>query len=383
MRLGLCLGFLAVSLAAGLAGEQAYQPLRVTKRPVAGGTEIWAENRDPNAVRWLWVELAGAQNTVADVALPGGFVLDPLESRRLFTLRERFPGQGSSFALDNLRSGEGDPRQEPDRDAVYRLPWAHGQKHLVTQGYFGKVTHQGLYALDFDLNEGTPVLAARDGVVIAAKSDSQEGGMGPSFAFEGNFVELLHADATWAIYAHLAYHGALVQVGQRVLAGQPIGLSGHTGLASGPHLHFAVYRATFDGPKTIPTVFYTGATRTASLAEGRTYYAWQAGLPPFVEHLGADLDEGQLRRITRTVSGPVTVRQERIDRRTLVWADNGSAQAQRMTVDMDHAQNVRASAALPWTATVPPHTEVYCFFVDYLGVDGGAFQLNILNSPLP
>ncbi|HXC63123.1 MAG TPA: hypothetical protein VNZ67_02135, partial [bacterium] len=106
-------------------------------------------------------------------------------------------------------------------------------------------------------------------------------------------------------------------------------------------------------------------------------------LPPFVEHLGADLDEGQLRRITRTVSGPVTVRQERIDRRTLVWADNGSAQAQRMTVDMDHAQNVRASAALPWTATVPPHTEVYCFFVDYLGVDGGAFQLNILNSPLP
>ncbi|HTB33688.1 MAG TPA: M23 family metallopeptidase, partial [bacterium] len=366
MRLGHGLGFLALALATGLAAGQAQDnPLKVTEEKGPAGTEVWAENQDPSAARWMWMEIPAAQNVDVDTPLPNGFVLGPLERRRLFTVSHRDPRENSTWVWRMDGSGIGDPHRDPDPDAVYRLPWAHGEKHTVVQGYFGAVTHQGLYALDFDLAEGTPVLASRAGIVVEVKQDSNVGGPSPSFATDGNDVLVMHSDATWAVYEHLRYHGAAVQVGQRVSAGQLLGYSGHTGQASGPHLHLAVYKATFNGPVTIPTVFYTGRTRTASLVEGRTYYAWQAGLPPFVETLGQDLDEGQLRRITRSASGPVTVRQERIDQRTLVWADNGSAQAQWMGLGMDQASNVRCSVGLPWSVTVPAHTEAYCFYVDF------------------
>ena len=380
MRLGLLLAFLAAGLA---AQPPADSPIKLTEQRRNGAVELWGENRDPNAVRWVWLELAGAQNVAADGALPGGTVLRPLERRQLATLRAQDPERGFSYALRS-RSGEGDPGKDPDPSALYRLPWAHGQKHTVTQGYFGRVTHQGIYALDFDLDEGTPVLASRDGVVIAVKDDSSAGGMGAQFAGDGNYVRVMHDDATWAVYAHLRHQGADVQVGQRVLAGQRLGFSGHTGLASGPHLHLAVYRASFDGPKTIPTVFITGLTRTASLEEGRTYYAWQAGLPPFAERLGADLDEAQLRGVTRAAAaGSVTLREERVDRRNLVWADNGTSRAVRLSVGMKQAQGVRCSALLPWTGTVPARTEAYCFYVDFVGTDPSAYQLTASWRPLP
>jgi murein DD-endopeptidase MepM/ murein hydrolase activator NlpD len=53
-------------------------------------------------------------------------------------------------------------------------------------------------------------------------------------------VRLLHDDGAMSVYAHLKTDGVHVRVGQRVRAGQPIGLSGNTGFTTGPHLHFAV-----------------------------------------------------------------------------------------------------------------------------------------------
>jgi murein DD-endopeptidase MepM/ murein hydrolase activator NlpD len=296
--------------------------------------------------------------------------------------RARSSGRGFSYALRS-RSGEGDPLQAPDPAAAYRLPWEHGQKHTVSQGYFGTVTHQGMYALDFDLAEGTPVLAARDGIVIAVKDDSDEGGPEARFAADGNYVRVLHADATWAVYAHLQLHGASVQPGQRVRAGQRLGLSGHTGLASGPHLHFAVYRADWQAPRTIPTAFFTAQSQTASVAEGRTYYAWQEGGAPFKGRLAEDLDEAQLRAVTRTAApGSVTLREERVDRRNLVYAANGTGHAVRLSVSLAEAQGVRPSAPLPWTGIVPPRTEVYCFWVDYVGTGLSRYRLGARWSEL-
>jgi len=56
---------------------------------------------------------------------------------------------------------------------------------------------------------------------------------------ESNWVKIRHADRTIAAYSHLTERGALVKVGDHVIAGQPIGLSGNTGNTGGlPHLHF-------------------------------------------------------------------------------------------------------------------------------------------------
>ena len=58
-----------------------------------------------------------------------------------------------------------------------------------------------------------------------------------------NHVNVQHEDGTVARYAHLTNLGALVQVGDLVRQGQPIGLSGDTGNSRAPHLHFDLTRS--------------------------------------------------------------------------------------------------------------------------------------------
>ena len=58
---------------------------------------------------------------------------------------------------------------------------------------------------------------------------------------ESNWVKIRHADGTIAAYSHLTEKGALVKVGDPVIVGQAIGLSGNTGNTGGrAHLHFHV-----------------------------------------------------------------------------------------------------------------------------------------------
>ena len=82
--------------------------------------------------------------------------------------------------------------------------------------------------LDFPAPAGTPVLAARGGVVTVTE---WIGGY-------GNTVALKHELGASTLYAHLS--AILVRHGQRVVVGEPIGRVGATGSATGPHLHFEV-----------------------------------------------------------------------------------------------------------------------------------------------
>ena len=86
-------------------------------------------------------------------------------------------------------------------------------------------THQGL---DFRVPSGTSVAAVNSGRVILAR---------PMF-FEGNWVVIDHGQGLLTLYLHLSEF--LVKEGDDVGKGQPIGLSGGTGRATGPHLHLAV-----------------------------------------------------------------------------------------------------------------------------------------------
>jgi murein DD-endopeptidase MepM/ murein hydrolase activator NlpD len=81
---------------------------------------------------------------------------------------------------------------------------------------------------DFHAPSRTPVLAANDGEVIVAQ---------PMF-YEGNLVIINHGLQFDTQYMHLSK--IEVKVGQRVVKGQRIGLSGATGRVTGPHLHFGV-----------------------------------------------------------------------------------------------------------------------------------------------
>ena len=86
-------------------------------------------------------------------------------------------------------------------------------------------THQGL---DFRVSNGTSVAAVNSGRIILARA----------LFFEGNCVVIDHGQGLLTLYLHLSKF--LVNEGDDVKKGQPIGLSGGTGRATGPHLHLAV-----------------------------------------------------------------------------------------------------------------------------------------------
>ena len=85
--------------------------------------------------------------------------------------------------------------------------------------------HQGV---DLDTGTGWPVVASRAGIVTVA-------GYGSS---AGNYVQINHQDGFSSIYMHL--NSYCVSSGQIVSAGQQIGTTGATGVATGDHLHFGI-----------------------------------------------------------------------------------------------------------------------------------------------
>jgi len=166
----------------------------------------------------------------------------------------------------------GDYLAEHQRGFVYELPYSEGESYLVGQGYLGSETHQGKYALDWDMPINTPVRAARAGTVIEFELGFIEGRPDPDLKTKANFVKIRHSDGTIGNYVHLSPNRPVVQIGERVRAGYLIGYSGNTGFTTGPHLHFEVYSATRElDRRTIPVDFNTSHRGAEQLKQG-TYY---------------------------------------------------------------------------------------------------------------
>lgn len=112
--------------------------------------------------------------------------------------------------------------------------------------------HKGV---DYGAVYGSPIVAATDGVVSFS---GWHGG-------HGKFVQLKHAGGLATGYAHMSR--IVAQQGQRVAAGQVIGYVGSTGLSTGPHLHYEVYR---NGVAIDPrSIKFTSAPQLAGAELGR------------------------------------------------------------------------------------------------------------------
>lgn len=101
----------------------------------------------------------------------------------------------------------------------------YGMRRHPILGY--RRMHTGM---DFKASYGTPIHAVTDGVVTYA---ARKGGY-------GNFVRINHGNGMATGYAHMSRFA--VHNGTRVRRGQIIGYVGSTGLSTGPHLHYEVYR---------------------------------------------------------------------------------------------------------------------------------------------
>lgn len=95
--------------------------------------------------------------------------------------------------------------------------------------YHGRELHRGA---DIPAPAGTPIRAAKSGVVIVST-------YGSSY---GNYVTIAHSDGTRTLYAHQSQRA--VSAGQTVSQGQVIGYVGSTGSSTGNHLHFEIWTSS-------------------------------------------------------------------------------------------------------------------------------------------
>ena len=144
-----------------------------------------------------------------------------------------------------------------DTSFVYQLPFEKNTTHLLAQGYFSKYSHKNRAALDFKMKRGTTICVAREGIVVRVKEDGNKGGWNKKYRAFGNVIVIQHADGSRAGYWHLQFNGALVNHGDTVKQGQPIGLSGKTGYTLFPHLHFIVWRSGNNQWQQVATRFKT------------------------------------------------------------------------------------------------------------------------------
>ncbi len=161
---------------------------------------------------------------------------------------------------------------DPDHDDgyEYRLPYGDTESFPVIQGYRARLSHRGSeqYTVDFGMPIGTPVHAARDGVVALAEDSHDLGCWREECGRLANFIVLLHPDGTTGEYFHLQRGSVQVQLGQHVERGELLAFSGNTGYTTAPHLHFGVYRTGRDGETQSLAVRFV--TRSGMVREPRT-----------------------------------------------------------------------------------------------------------------
>ena len=135
-------------------------------------------------------------------------------------------------------SGVGERRGLMRAPVIGRISSGFGLRRHPVLGF--SRFHKGM---DFAAAYGSPIVAAADGVVRYA---GWHGG-------HGNFVQIQHGGGLGTGYGHMSR--IVVPAGARVAQGQVIGYVGSTGLSTGPHLHYEVYRGgTAINPATIQFV---------------------------------------------------------------------------------------------------------------------------------
>ena len=174
-------------------------------------------------------------------------------------------------------------------------PEVYGQKTLlslpvsgvwnIVQGNNGLVSHlkggKGEFAWDFvivrggqqaegnaNVNDthycwGQPVVAPAPGLVVRVRDDLEDHApYTPDPPREGNQVYIDHENGEISLLHHLMKDSAMVEVGDRVKRGQPVGLCGDTGISMFPHLHFDHFKGTLENHERFESHFFG-------------YYSWR------------------------------------------------------------------------------------------------------------
>ncbi|MFT7561935.1 MAG: murein DD-endopeptidase MepM/ murein hydrolase activator NlpD [Flavobacteriales bacterium] len=365
-------------------------PPKIIKKTLDNGNvELYGDNDNPMPL-WLSMRFTNPRNLNIKLANDSGIELKPYGRQELLaTLSPKNAKKSYDISYSINYAPGGNPKLfKADENHVYLLPFAHGKKYKLGQGYFGKATHQkpNPYALDFNMETGTSIHASRAGLVIDLKEDSDKGGSSPRFNTYANYVSIMHSDGSVAEYAHLQKNGVLINIGDTVKAGQKIALSGDTGQSSGPHLHFDIYKYTPKGKqKNFPTVFRIDDSSTLNhFTEGKYYYSNHPNKKPFKRVLGRELKNSDYESFHKSLAQNNTMEFsfETIDDTLIVFVENTYPRALELNLDME-LENYRASKDLPITMELPALSKQFVSLLKLSpNVDQGAYSFSSSVKPL-
>ncbi len=177
-----------------------------------------------------------------------------------------------------------------DDSVRYACPSGMDAFHPLT-GSFGKASHSDAlnhYAYDFIMSKGSPVYAARGGVVGSVVTGFSEH-CADCIDYPANKLAILHEDGSFGLYVHMENRedGILVEVGEKVHKGQLLGTVGFNGMTMAPHLHFAVVRFRREGePVSLPVRFDDGTAGGFIPTKGQTC----PNFPEYVRHVDVEVD---------------------------------------------------------------------------------------------
>jgi murein DD-endopeptidase MepM/ murein hydrolase activator NlpD len=178
---------------------------------------------DPNLVIGQTLTIPGAHGGAIAVPKPAA--------------KPKPPAHASSGSSRHTSSGTSRP---PAQYSGGTFHWP------VAGGYISQYFHYGHYALDIAADYGTKVMAAASGTVIFAGWKNNGGGYQ---------VWIAHGSNLYTTYNHMS--AITVGRGQSVSRGQQVGRVGMTGNATGPHLHFEVWRGpVWDGGTRVNPLIY-------------------------------------------------------------------------------------------------------------------------------
>lgn len=208
--------------------------------------------------------------TLAVVALSlgtGCSTIPPAKSERMgffsrlssseSNLRSSSSSSVRTFAQRNpaaqAKSQSDDP-PKPDYDELKKISWKWPLARMEVTSPFGTRGDGFHEGVDLRAKKGTPVYAAQSGKVLFS---------GSGIRGYGKMVVISHRNGIASVYAHNSK--LLVRKGHRVIQGQRIAISGASGHAYGPHLHFEIRHrvSAVDPMKVLPAAM----RKTVSLSK--------------------------------------------------------------------------------------------------------------------
>jgi murein DD-endopeptidase MepM/ murein hydrolase activator NlpD len=198
-----------------------------------------------------------------------------------------FTNQGDTYTAFLFKDGKNPPSYyaadgKALRKAFLKAPLAFSR---ISSGFTMKRFHpitktwKAHPAIDYAAPTGTPIMAIGDGTITRI---GRAGG-------NGNHIKLRHSNGIESLYLHMSRFAKGMRQGKRVVQGQVIGYVGSTGLATGPHLCFRMYK---NGAPLNPSKLKTAAAAPVSrehMAEFR-----EAISPRLARLEGRDIQQAKL-----------------------------------------------------------------------------------------